>query len=87
MKRTEAPPLPGGVGRGPWAGKTLVLGVTGSIAAYKAVSLVRRLLEEGATVQVVMTQTAQRFVGPLTFQALTGRPVATDRFDVRPDEN
>ena len=80
-------PLPSGVGRGPWAGKTLVLGVTGSIAAYKAVSLVRRILEEGATVQVVMTQTAQRFVGPLTFQALTGRPVATDRFDVRPDEN
>jgi phosphopantothenoylcysteine decarboxylase/phosphopantothenate--cysteine ligase len=61
--------------------------VTGSIAAYKAVSLVRRLLEEGATVQVVMTQTAQRFVGPLTFQALTGRPVATDRFDLRADEH
>ena len=87
VKRTEEPPPPGGVGPGPWTGKTLVLGVTGSIAAYKAVSLVRRLLEKGATVQVVMTQTAQRFVGPLTFQALTGRPVATDRFDPRPDEN
>ena len=61
-------------------GKTIVLGVTGSIAAYKAVSLARRLMNEGATVHVVMTQTAQRFVGPLTFEALTGHPVGTDLF-------
>lgn len=60
--------------------KTIVLGVTGSIAAYKAVSLARRLMAEGAAVQVVMTHTAQRFVGPLTFQELTGRPVGTDLF-------
>jgi phosphopantothenoylcysteine decarboxylase/phosphopantothenate--cysteine ligase len=60
---------------------TIVLGVTGSIAAYKAVSLARRLMAEGATVQVVMTRTAQRFVGPLTFEALTGRPVFTDLFE------
>ena len=60
--------------------KTIVLGVTGSIAAYKAVSLARRLMAEGAGVQVVMTQNAQRFVGPLTFQELTGRSVGTDLF-------
>ena len=60
--------------------KTIVLGVTGSIAAYKAVLLARRLMAEGASVQVVMTQNAQRFVGPLTFQELTGRPVGTDLF-------
>jgi phosphopantothenoylcysteine decarboxylase/phosphopantothenate--cysteine ligase len=69
------------------ARKTIVLGVTGSIAAYKAVSLVRRLLGEGATVQVVMTHMAQQFVGALTFEALTGRPVATDRLEVRHDEH
>jgi phosphopantothenoylcysteine decarboxylase / phosphopantothenate---cysteine ligase len=61
-------------------GKTIVLGVTGSIAAYKAAPLARRLMSEGATVHVVMTQTAQRFVGPLTFEALTGHPVSTDLF-------
>jgi phosphopantothenoylcysteine decarboxylase/phosphopantothenate--cysteine ligase len=60
--------------------KTIVLGVTGSIAAYKAVLLARRLMAEGASVQVVMTRNAQRFVGPLTFQELTGRPVGTDLF-------
>ena len=60
--------------------KTIVLGVTGSIAAYKAVSLARRLMAEGAVVQVVMTHTAQRFIVPLTFEALTGRPVVTDLF-------
>jgi phosphopantothenoylcysteine decarboxylase/phosphopantothenate--cysteine ligase len=57
-----------------------VLGVTGSIAAYKAVSLARRLVTEGAVVHAVMTASAQRFVTPLTFQALTGRPVGTDLF-------
>ena len=62
------------------AGKTIVLGVTGSIAAYKAASLARRLMTEGATVRVVMTHTAQRFVGAVTFQELTGQPVETDLF-------
>ena len=61
-------------------GKSIVLGVTGSIAAYKAASLARRLLTEGALVRVVMTHTAQRFVAPLTFEALTGQPVFTDLF-------
>jgi len=61
-------------------GKTIVLGVTGSIAAYKAASLARRLMTEGATVRVVMTHAAQRFVAPLTFEALTGHPVGVDLF-------
>src|SRR2546427_1437593 len=64
-----------------WTGKTIVLGVTGSIAAYKAASLARRLMTEGATVRVVMTHTAQRFVGAVTFEALTGRPVFTELFE------
>ena len=61
--------------------KTIVLGVTGSIAAYKAVSLARRLITEGAAVHVIMTHTAQRFIAPLTFEALTGRPVGTELFE------
>jgi phosphopantothenoylcysteine decarboxylase/phosphopantothenate--cysteine ligase len=59
----------------------ILLGVTGGIAAYKAAELVRRLRERGAEVQVVMTAGAQRFVTPLTFQALSGRPVRTDLWD------
>lgn len=62
-------------------GKRIVLGVTGSIAAYKAVSLLRTLLREGATVQVVMTQAATKFVTPLTFEVLSGHPVSTDTFE------
>ena len=62
-------------------GKQIVLGVTGSIAAYKAIALLRTLLREGATVQVVMTQSATKFVTPLTFEVLSGHPVATDVFE------
>jgi phosphopantothenoylcysteine decarboxylase/phosphopantothenate--cysteine ligase len=61
-------------------GKRIVLGVTGSIAAYKAVALLRALLHEGATVHVVMTQSAMKFVTPLTFEVLSGHPVSTDLF-------
>ncbi len=57
-----------------------MLGVTGSIAAYKAVSLARRLMAGGSAVHVVMTHTAQRFITPLTFEAVTGHPVGTDLF-------
>lgn len=60
------------------AGKQIVLGVTGSIAAYKAAELARLLTLAGAAVDVVLTESAGRFVGPATFQALTGRPVLTD---------
>jgi phosphopantothenoylcysteine decarboxylase/phosphopantothenate--cysteine ligase len=62
-------------------GKRIVLGVTGSIAAYKAVALLRTLLREGATVRVVMTQSATKFVTPLTFEVLSGHPVSTDLFE------
>ncbi|MGA8096549.1 MAG: bifunctional phosphopantothenoylcysteine decarboxylase/phosphopantothenate--cysteine ligase CoaBC [Steroidobacteraceae bacterium] len=62
-------------------GKRILLGVTGGIAVYKAADLVRRLLERGAEAQVVMTPAAREFVGPITFQALSGRPVRTDLWD------
>ncbi|HEX6825581.1 MAG TPA: bifunctional phosphopantothenoylcysteine decarboxylase/phosphopantothenate--cysteine ligase CoaBC [Nitrospiraceae bacterium] len=63
------------------AGKQIVLGVTGSIAAYKAVALLRTLRREGAVVDVVMTHSATKFVTPLTFEVLSGRPVSTDVFE------
>ncbi|MCE9537498.1 MAG: bifunctional phosphopantothenoylcysteine decarboxylase/phosphopantothenate--cysteine ligase CoaBC, partial [Nitrospirae bacterium] len=62
-------------------GKRIVLGVTGSIAAYKAVLLLRTLLREGAVVHVVMTQSATKFVTPLTFEVLSGHPVSTEVFE------
>ena len=62
-------------------GKRIVLGVTGSIATYKAVALLRTLLHEGAEVHVVMTQSATKFVTPLTFEVLSGHPVSTDLFE------
>ncbi|MDE3051827.1 MAG: bifunctional 4'-phosphopantothenoylcysteine decarboxylase/phosphopantothenoylcysteine synthetase, partial [Nitrospirota bacterium] len=61
--------------------KRIVLGVTGSIAAYKAVSLLRALVRDGAIVQVVMTQSAMKFVTPLTFEVLSGHPVSTEVFE------
>jgi phosphopantothenoylcysteine decarboxylase/phosphopantothenate--cysteine ligase len=62
-------------------GTRILLGVSGGIAAYKAADLVRRLRERGAVVQVVMTEGAKRFVTPLTFQALSGRPVREGLWD------
>jgi phosphopantothenoylcysteine decarboxylase/phosphopantothenate--cysteine ligase len=59
----------------------VLLGVTGGIAAYKAPELVRRLVERGCEVQVVMTRGAREFVGPLTFQAVSGRRVRDDLWD------
>jgi phosphopantothenoylcysteine decarboxylase/phosphopantothenate--cysteine ligase len=64
--------------RGSLAGRRIVVGVTGSIAAYKAVALVRLLAERGAVVDVAMTPAAARFVTPLTFASLTHRPVVDD---------
>lgn len=63
------------------ANKRILLGITGGIAAYKGADLVRRLKEAGCDVQVVMTAAAVEFITPLTFQALSGRPVRTDLFD------
>ncbi len=61
-------------------GKEILLGVTGGIAAYKSVLLLRELTKYGANVNVIMTQSATEFVGPLTFQTLSGNPVTTDIF-------
>ena len=63
------------------AGKHILLGVTGGIAAYKAAILVRYLCNEGAEVQVVFTEGAARFLTPVTMQALSGRPVRDDLWD------
>ncbi len=63
------------------AGRKIILGVTGSIAAYKSVFLLRRLVELGADVTVVMTSGAVKFVAPLTFQVLSGKQVYTDMFE------
>ncbi len=65
----------------PLLGAEIIVAVGGGIAAYKACELVRLLVKAGAAVQVVMTRRAQKFVGALTFQALSGRPVFTDLFD------
>jgi phosphopantothenoylcysteine decarboxylase/phosphopantothenate--cysteine ligase len=62
------------------SGKRLVVGMTGGIAAYKVCELVRRLQDEGAKVQVVMTAAAQEFVTTTTMQALTGQPVPSDQW-------
>lgn len=68
--------------RPPWAGRRIVLGVTGGIAAYKSIALARRLTRLGAEVDVVLTRAAERFVTALTFEGVTGRPVLTDLFSV-----
>ncbi|RNE92580.1 bifunctional phosphopantothenoylcysteine decarboxylase/phosphopantothenate--cysteine ligase CoaBC [Marichromatium sp. AB32] len=65
----------------PSAGSRILLGVGGGIAAYKSVELVRRLSEQGCEVQVVMTRAATAFVGPLTFQAVSGRPARVEMLD------
>lgn len=68
-------------------GKRIVLGVTGGVAAYKAAHLLRLLTGAGARVQVVMTESATRFVTPVTFQALSGQPVFVDPWDARMANN
>ena len=64
------------------ANKTIVLGITGSIAAYKAADIASKLTRAGASVEVVMTDSATRFVAPLTLRSITGRPVVTDMFEL-----
>lgn len=66
-------------------GKKIVLGVTGGIAAYKAAEFVRLLVKEEVDVHVVMTENAQKFIAPLTFQTLSGNPVVTDPFALLED--
>ncbi len=62
------------------SGRTIVLGVSGSVAAYKAADIARRLMDAGAQVTAVLTAGAQKFITPLTFTALTGRPALTEAF-------
>jgi phosphopantothenoylcysteine decarboxylase / phosphopantothenate---cysteine ligase len=64
----------------PFRGRRVLLGVPGGIASYKAGWLARLLAQAGAEVDVVMTAAATQFVGPITFEALTGRPVHADIF-------
>jgi phosphopantothenoylcysteine decarboxylase/phosphopantothenate--cysteine ligase len=64
-------------------GKKIVLGLSGGVACYKAAELCRALTKEGASVQVVMTDAATHFIGPVTMQALSGRTVYTDQWDGR----
>ena len=66
---------------GPFYGKRILLGVSGSIAAYKAADLASKLTQGGAEVDVLMTYSATRFVTPLTFRSITHRPVLVDLFD------
>ncbi|MFL6672443.1 MAG: bifunctional phosphopantothenoylcysteine decarboxylase/phosphopantothenate--cysteine ligase CoaBC [Massilia sp.] len=68
-------------------GKKIVLGLTGGVACYKAAELCRALAREGASVQVVMTEAATRFIGAVTMQALSGHTVYTDQWDPRVDNN
>ena len=69
----------------PLKDKEIVVGVCGGIAAYKAADFVRVLVKAGANTRVIMTKAAQAFVGPLTFEALSGRPVWTHMFEGRKD--
>ncbi len=67
--------------------KKIVLGISGGIAAYKSAELARLLMQEGASVQVVMTDAAAQFITPVTMQALTGNPVYTNQWDARIHNN
>ena len=64
------------------ANKTVILGITGSIAAYKAADIASKLTQAGAKVEVVMTESATRFVTPLTLRSITGRPVVTSMWEL-----
>ena len=72
---------------GDLAGKHIVLGLSGGIACYKSAEFCRALIKAGATVQVVMTESAAQFITPVTMQALSGRPVFTSQWDAREDNN
>jgi len=64
------------------ANKTIVLGITGGIAAYKAADIASKLTQTGARVEVVMTESATKFIAPLTLRSITGRPVVTNMFEL-----
>ena len=66
-------------------GKKIIIGITGSIAAYKAATLVSMLIKRKANVHIIMTQNATKFISPLTFETLSGNKVHTDTFDLSPE--
>ena len=66
-------------------GKKIIIGITGSIAAYKIASLVSSLTKQKAQVHIIMTNNATKFISPLTFESLSGNKVHTDTFDLSPD--
>ena len=68
-------------------GKKIIIGITGSIAAYKIATLVSLLIKRKAKVHVIMTNNATKFISPLTFETLTGNKVHTDTFDLSPDQS
>ena len=68
--------------RQPWQGRRVVLGVTGSIAAYKAIAIARSLTSLGAAVDTVLTDGARQFVSAISFEGVTGRDSATELFSV-----
>jgi len=70
----------------PLKSREIIIAVTGGIAAYKVADVVSKLVQQGAGVTVVMTESATKFVGPLTFQALSGRPVRTNTWNL-PDSS
>ncbi|MEG1768725.1 MAG: flavoprotein, partial [Comamonas sp.] len=70
-----------------FAGKHLVLGLSGGVACYKSAELCRLLIKAGATVQVVMTEAAEQFITPVTMQALSGRTVYGSQWDAREANN
>lgn len=74
-------------GHGDLAGRHVVLGLSGGIACYKSAELVRALVKQGATVQVVMTEAAEQFITAVTMQALSNRPVVTSQWDAREANN
>lgn len=74
----ESPQPGGAAGRRPWADARVLLGVTGGIAAYKVVQVARDLTQLGAEVDVVMTRSARAFVGDVSFEGVTGRPVVSE---------
>ena len=65
----------------------ILVGLTGGIACYKSAELCRLLVKDGATVQVVMTEAAEHFIGAVTLQALSNRPVFTSQWDAREANN
>lgn len=78
---TEPAPGEADDAAGLWSDRQILVALTGGIACYKTATLVSRLVQHGADVRVLMTDAAARFVGPLTFQSLSGKPVVTSIWD------